>query len=305
MGCVATAASRTFTTGAADSVVPQLRFMNADDHAISITFSEPMNAATLLDTTNWPRSVLNPEAYDVVKYGAAGFNAALTGTTVSLASGRFSYDAGENTVLIEGLSLAAAVGQELYVSMDTSGANQSKDLSGNLLASSASSVRAPIRTSIATGGALGPGAISTSAFAGAGFVASNISTSTFASFSQIEARPSLPQPGANSKYFFRIPISQQIVAPGKVVLTLPTGFSASGAKQDIASPMRGDLNGPGPGTVTFKCLTNVAGGKSCAGGANADDTGTAQGGLADDGVVVDGRTVTVYLRHLQMLGMIC
>lgn len=292
---LATAAARTFTTGAADATVPQIRYMTADDHAISVTFSEPMNAATLLDATNWPRSVVNPDAYNVIKFGAPGFNPAVAGTVVSLSGARFSYDPIEHTVLIEGLDLTSAVGQELYLSMDASGSNQTKDLSGNLLDSGAASVRAPVRSSASTGGALGPGALSTSAFAGAGFVASNISTSTFATFGQIEARPNAPLTGATSKYFLKIPLSRQIVAPGKIVITFPAGFSTAGAQQDIASPSRQDINGPGPGTITFKCLTNVAGGKSCTGGANSDDTGDAQGGLADDGVVVGDRTVTVYL----------
>lgn len=289
------ALARTFTTGAADTASPELRFMNADDRGISLTFSEPMNAASLLDTTNWARSVLNPEVYNVIKYGVAGFNAGSAGTVVSLAGARFSYDATENTVTIEGLDLVAARDQELYLSMDTSGSNQAKDLSGNLLASTASNVRTPVRSSVATGGALGPGAMSGSAFAAGGFVPTNISSSTFATFGQVEARPSFPTTGATSKYFLRIPLSKQIPSGGKVVVTFPSGFTLFGAKQDVMSPSRGDLNGPGSGTVKFKCSATVAGGKTCGGTANIDDALSAGGGLADDGVVVADRTVTVYL----------
>lgn len=289
------ATARTFTTGAADVTAPQLRFMNADDKGISLTFSEPMNTASSLDLTNWPRSVLNPDVYNVIRYGAAGFNPASAGTTVSLASARFSYDSSESTVLIEGIDLVAARDQELYLSMDTSGSNQAKDLSGNLLASAASNVRTPVRSSVATGGALGPGAMNSNAFAAGGFVPTNISSSTFATFGQVEARPSFPTTGATSKYFLRIPLSKQIPSGGKVVVTFPSGFTLSGAKQDVMSPSRGDLNGPGSGTVKFKCSATVAGGKTCGGSANADDTGSAEGGLADDGVVVADRTVTVYL----------
>ena len=103
--------------------------------------------------------------------------------------------------------------------------------------------------------------------------------------------------GQTTKYMVNVPISKQILANGKIVLTFPSGFDVSGAKQNIFSPMRSDLNGPGTGTPTFKCATNVAGSKSCAGSANTDDTGAAQGGLADDGVVVNNslRSVTVYV----------
>lgn len=292
---LAVAAARTFTTGAADTVTPQIRFMNADDHAISITFSESMNAASLLDTVNWPRSVLNPDVYDVIKYGASGFNAGSAGTVVALTGGRFSYDPTENTVLIEGVNLAAASGQELYVSLDVSGANVAKDVSGNTLNTSFANTRTPVKASSSTGGALGPGAMNTNAFATGGFTPTNISTSTFSTFGQVEARPSVPGTSASSKYFLRIPLSRQIPSGGKVMVTFPSGFSTAGAKQDVMSPSRQDLNGPGTGAVTFKCATNVAGGKSCAGAANDDDTSTAQGGLADDGIVVGDRTVTAYL----------
>jgi pectate lyase len=63
--------------------------------------------------------------------------------------------------------------------------------------------------------------------------------------------------------------------------------------------MRGDLNGPGSGTIKFKCNTTVAGGKTCSGSALTGDTASdaSVGGLADDGVMVNtgSRTVTITL----------
>lgn len=295
---LANAMARTFTTGGADSTGPKLAFVNADEYRIALSFSEPVNAAKIVDTINWTSSVLNPDVYNVLKYGDAGFNPASAGTVISLSSARFSYEAFTNTVIIEGISLpSAAIGKELYLSLNTTG-NVLRDQSGNLLDETGASVRTTLQNSAMTMGALGPMAMSSDAFSTmGGFVPTNFSTSTFGFAPPVEARPFNMMAGQTTNYGIRIPISKQIPTSGVVVLTFASGFDVSGAKQDINSPMRTDMNGPGTGAITFKCATNVAGGKSCAGTANADDTGAAQGGLADDGVVVNpsARTVTVYL----------
>ncbi|MFH1145438.1 MAG: carboxypeptidase regulatory-like domain-containing protein [bacterium] len=295
---VATAVSRIFTTGAADSAAPAVSFMNGDDYAIALTFSEPMNAAKVTDSINWPNSVLNPTVYDVIKYGDVGFNPDSAGTIVDISNAQFNYDGSTNTVTIQGLGLAVAVGKDLYLSLDESGDNIAKDLSGNTLPSTGKSARSVIQNSATTKGALGPMAVSDSAFgSGGGFIPTNFSSTTFGFAPPVEVRPFNMMAGQTTIYGVRLPISRQIPSGGTIVLTFPTGFDVSGAKQDINSPMRSDLNGPGSGTVKFKCSSSVNNGKTCAGSANSDDTGTAQGGLADDGIVVNtaSRTVTVYL----------
>ncbi|MEK7122512.1 MAG: hypothetical protein AAB855_01510, partial [Patescibacteria group bacterium] len=127
----------------------------------------------------------------------------------------------------------------------------------------------------------------------------NFSSATFGSVSSIEVWPFNMMAGQTTIYHFTLPISSQIPAGGAVVLSFPAGFDVSAAQQDVRSPARRDLNGPGTGTITFKCFTNTTTleGKSCAGTTNDNDTGAAQGGLADDGVVVNtsARTITVYL----------
>lgn len=296
-----TATSTVFTTGAGDTTQPKVSFSNSDDYNIAITFSEPMNSAKATDSLNWPTSVLNPTVYDVIKYGAAGFATSTAGTAVSLTGATFAYDAISNTVNIKGVSLSPAVGQELYVSFDTTGANSPKDLSGNAIDTGVSTARGPVKSSASTNGMLGPGAISGDMFSsGGGFMPTNFSSSTFGFAPPIEVRPFNTMAGQTTVYGVRLPISTQIPNGGTVVLTFPTGFDVTNAQQDVNSPMRRDLNGPGTGAVTFKCQTNstAVNGKSCGGGAaNSDDTGGAQGGLADDGVVVDAtaRTVTVYI----------
>lgn len=295
---LAASVSRSFTSGAADATVPAISYMNSDEYSMALTFSEPMNFAKALDTLNWSASVLNAGAYATLKYGAAGFNPASAGTAVSLTSATFSYDSVTRTLKIQGLNMPqAAIGSELYLAMQTAGGTVAKDLSGNAITASGNVARAPIKSSQTTMGELGPMSMTGSAFQGAGFVPTNFSSSTFGFAPPVEVRPFNTMVSQTTTYAVRLPISTQIPSGGTVVLTFPTGFDVSGAKQDVNSPMRTDLNGPGSGAPTFKCATPVTGGKSCSNSANSDDTSTAQGGLADDGVVVDtaARSVTVYL----------
>lgn len=305
-GVAITATTKTFTTGSADTGAPGISFINVDDYGIAITFTEPMNAAKALDTLNWDASVINPATYNVIRYGTAAFNPGSAGTDVGLTTATFTYEPASNTVLIEGLDLKTAIGQELYISMDItgtpgSGAKVAKDLSGNLITSAGNTARAPIQSSANTGGALGPMA-SSSFDAGGGFVPSNFSSTTFGFAPPIEVRPFNMTAGKTTVYGVRLPISKQIPISGTVVLTFPSGFDVSGAKQDVNSPMKKDLNGPGTGTVTFKCTT-ATGGTSCGGAATVtgDTSGggdsATRGGLADDGVVVNtsARSITVNL----------
>ena len=193
----------------------------------------------------------------------------------------------------------STIGQELYVSF-CDWIECGKDLSGNTISTAAATIRMPIKNSSMTRGALGPSAMTGDSFSSFGnFVPQNFSTSTFGFAPPVEARPMNTMAGQTTIFHVGIPISRQIPSGGSIVLTFPTGFVVTGAKQDTNSPMRRDFNGPGPGTVTFKCLTNVATnvGKSCAGTANTDDAGDGQGGLADDGVVVGDQGVTIYLRQ--------
>ena len=301
---LASAVTRTFTTGGADSIVPAISFINADDFGFAITFSEPVNAAKATDALNWPTSVLNPATYDVIKYGTAGFNPASAGTVIPLTGTTLSYDAPSNTVMIEGLAGASYISQEVYISMDTTGSNAAKDLSGNVITSTGSTGRVTVANSATTKGALGPMAMSTDSFSSGGtFVPTHFSSTTFGFVPPVMVMPKNMMAGQTTSYMVMVPISKQIAANGEIVLTFPTGFDVTSAQQDINSPMRTDVNGPGTGTPTFKCTTNVVGGKSCAGGATvtgdtsgAGDAAT-RGALDDDGVVVNtpARSITITL----------
>ncbi|MBI4252589.1 Ig-like domain-containing protein [Candidatus Uhrbacteria bacterium] len=306
-GTAIAAATRAFTTGSADTSAPTVTSLTADDTNISISFSKPMNSSPATDTTNFTSSVLRVASY-TVKYGTAGFNAATAGTTLTLpATAQISYDGKNNSVMISGYrptstTAAQVQGQQLYVAVANA-----KDIGGNAISTSgtapdtANTSRATVQNSATTQGQLGPMTITNDMMKAVGdFKPITFSSATFGFAPQTEVRPFNMMTGTTTIYGVHLSLSRQIPDGGAIVLTFPQGFNVSGAKQDINSPKRRDINGPGTGTVTFKCQTNVAGmsAKSCGGGAaNADDTGTAQGGLADDGVVVNAnaRTITIYV----------
>lgn len=290
---LASAVARTFTTSGADIVAPSISFINADDYSIAITYSEPMNAAKAVDTINYPTSVLKPSLY-TIKQGATGNSE--NGAVVTLGSSVIlEYDAPTNTAIIKGLSLT--FGSELYVL-----ASGVRDASGNAIGSGAGDTgKSPIRSSATTGGALGPMAMSSSSFSSGGsFMPSNFSGDTHGFARPVEVRPFNTMAGQTTIFGVRVPIATQIPAGGMVVLTFPSGFDVSGARQDINSPMRSDLNGQGAGTIQFKCNATVANGKTCSGDTTVtgDTSGNAaMGGLADDGVLINAaaRTITIYL----------
>lgn len=267
----------TFTTGAADSDAPNISFVNADDSSVAVTFSEPMNHAKITDSLNWSSSVLNPA---VINSGSS---------TAIPTTAQFSYDAVTNTLVIKNLSLT--VGTTFSIAF--SGA---KDLSGNAIG--AGIFTSEVKNSAITKGNLAPGSGDVLSTIGAA-IPQNFSSDTFGFAPPVEVKPFTPGVEQTSIYGVRLPISTQIPAGGKIVLTFPVGFDVSGAKQDVNSPMKNDLNGPGSGTVKFKCNTTVANGKACSGdttltGDGSGDTST-KGGAADDGIMVSGNSVTITL----------
>lgn len=292
-GTALVATSKTFTTGIADSVAPSVTFVNADDYSVAITFTEPMNAAKSTDTLNWASSVLNPAVIDTAL------------STAIPSAAQFSYDSISNTLIIKGFTLT--VGNTFSVAFDTSGDNRAKDLSGNFI--STGTFSAVVKNSALTKGNLAPGTGDILDMMGA-MMPDNFSSATFGFAPPVDVKPFNMMADQTTIYGVRLPISTQIPAGGGVVLTFPVGFDVSGAKQDVNSPMKTDLNGPGTGAVEteavrFKCLASAASGKTCpvAGGAtvtgDSADVGDSDtsGGLADDGIVVNtgSRSVTIYL----------
>ena len=89
-----------------------------------------------------------------------------------------------------------------------------------------------------------------------------------------------------------MPISNGLENGGRIVLTFPDGFDISNVVPDSESPINADMNGPGPGTVTFKTS-----------GVTEDGSAATQGGAANDGITInaDANTVTIWLTTTQVI----
>ena len=224
-----------FTTGSADATGPQVMFANADQRNLSISFNEPVKESDAETFGN----------YSLVVGGA-------TTTLSSLSGHQMYYNAMSRSVSIQNLSLT----QGNTFSVEVSNV---RDLSGNTVDASYDTAQGTVQDMSKTMGFVGPGG---PAPGSAGFEGNqnpgNFSTSTFGFVPQIEVKPFSPMVGATTTYIVELPISQQVKATGgggKIVLTFPTGFDVSQASPNTQDPMSGDVNGPGPGTITVLPLT--------------------------------------------------
>ena len=83
--------------------------------------------------------------------------------------------------------------------------------------------------------------------------------------------------GQTSVYFIDIPTTSAIPAGGKIVITFPSLFNVSNAKQDPYSPVNDDINEWNEGVVSFSTA------------------GENSGGASNDGVIVNATTSTIYI----------
>jgi len=284
------------TSGETDTQPPTVNFANASDFKMAITFSEPMNTAKKTNTALWPSSVLNPVNYTLyTDMGPPEFdptgtpytgNGVTTGNLGEAEGLVFTYDSETYTVIIEGLQLPTMGGFRVWV-------NNVTDLSGNVIegniaapdisAFGRNAAGGPVGSS-AEGAMMGPGSKGMTGPAGAGMDMGQMGVMPVSVF------PMSMIAGATTTYMVDIPLTKAIPAGGSIVLTFPSGFDVSGAKN--ADPNREwahkDINGPGPGTVVLS---------------NADET-PQSGGLNNDGILVNtsARTVTIVLGSVGTAG---
>ncbi|TSA54392.1 MAG: hypothetical protein D4R38_02405, partial [Dehalococcoidia bacterium] len=278
-----------FTTSSqVDTQPPFISFAKASDFKMAISFSEPMNTSKITNTNQWPNSVLNPANYTLyTDVGSPGQDPTGTpytasgGTTGELSEAQglnLFYDAETYTVIIEGLQLPPAGGFRVWV-------NNVTDLSGNIidgdiaapdtLAFGRNAAGGPIGNS-ADGGMMGPGGGGMTG-PGGGMDMGNMGMNPTGVF------PMSMIAGATTTYMVDMPLSKAIPPGGKIVLTFPSGFDISGAKN--ADPngqwAHNDINGPGPGVVVL---------------GNASES-PQSGGADSDGVIVNtsAKTITITL----------
>ncbi|MEK7648741.1 MAG: carboxypeptidase regulatory-like domain-containing protein [Patescibacteria group bacterium] len=324
----ATYVSRQFTTtvvtGTIEAAAPRIEFMNADDKEIVIKFSKPMNTATSGD--DLAKSVLNKNNI-TLKYGDSepfpGFQPATQGTAITLANeanATLSFTSNNELKISNWTSVAAATirDKKVYISFATTvtdvrdmaidtndmdpdmAAKFGALMDGQTVCMKGNSRCQRVMNNTLTGGAntIGEYKVDLGLRGQGGLTSMNINMvgKAIGHIGPPEVIAHNQTTGELSGYIIRVPLTRQIPTGGAVQLIFPEGFDVTGAKQRANHPTWRDFNRDNAGTITFRCGASVANTTNCAGGANTDDTGTAQGGLADDGIVVVSKTtVKAYL----------
>ena len=265
-----------FTTSSqSDTEPPSLTFAKASDFGLTVAFSEPVNTAKITNTTHWPASTLNPANYTLytdtgppevdptgTPYSGNGGTTGNLGEATGLA---FKYDSETSTIVIEGLELTPVGGFRIWV-------NDVTDLSGNTIRGN---IGAPDIAAFGQSAAGGP--IEMMGQGGPGMDMGDMGMMPVGAF------PMNMIAGATTNYMVDIPLNRAIPADGSIVLTFPSGFDISGARN--ADPdgtwAHQDINGPGPGTVVLGTATESP----------------QSGGLNNDGITVNtsARTITIKL----------
>lgn len=286
-----------FKTGSADTAQPQVLYANGDDYQITVSFSEPMNAASKTDTDNWAYSVLNPANYYINTLGAdtgcanpgswsclpalkAPYNTVGGNQASTLNNIQLSYDAETQTVTLKGFGMCA--GQDYAQCTAIDGikyfqvfVDNVKDRSNNAIydtgnraasATHRNSSRNPIQNSATTYGMLGPGSSIMMSDAGPGGpgaghgmgMGPSMDMGKMGMFSA-GVMPMNAMAGQTSLYFIDLPVTKALQDGMQVILTFPTGFDVAAVEKDPYSPMNIDMNNKNGGTVTFDTTYGVAG----------------------------------------------
>jgi hypothetical protein len=288
---IAASLTRSFTMDTTmDTNRPVLEFANCDDYSCAITFSESMNTAMATNTQKWPGSVINPNNYTLT-FGLEGTECTqnlLTGgisgagCTAGVASERvsFNYEYNHNTLFIEGLTLLS--GPFIFT------ANNVTDTNSNLI-STPNSATGPVEDKSQTMGNLGPGGKMGMMEGGAtGF---GMHQAGDMMMMPVGAWPMNTMAGATTTYFIDFPIdfsgdgSNALDDGAYVKMTFPKGFDVSNVVPDTYNPDYWDLNMWGEGIWTHRTSGVSADGSSA----------STKGATADDGVTVNGQTVTIWL----------
>ncbi|MBD3331042.1 hypothetical protein GF354_05985 [Candidatus Peregrinibacteria bacterium] len=229
--------SITFTTGADDTVNPQVAFADADNYGVFIKFDEPLNSTTAINKSYYTLKTCSGQG--VNSDGVKCADNSTDPTEVSLLSGvNAHYEKSENSVWMDGLSLTP--GDGFYVAVGTG----VTDIAGNTIhATNNKSWTGFVMDASNFSG--GQGMFNMD---GMGFEDMDMAQM---GMMPIGVWPMNTMAAVTTKYFLDIPIASQIPANGYIQLTFPDGFGVSGVKQDADSPINNDFNGPSTGTITF------------------------------------------------------
>ncbi len=217
-----------------DVTAPSPLFAKADQFGVAITFNEAVKQTDATNLANYSLTV--------------GGN---TITLSSLAGHIITYDAATRTAQIKGLFLTPAAAFTVAVS-------GIKDVSGNLMSGSVS-LGGTVLTPQQSGGFLAPG----SATGSNGPQFNNFTASGIGFMPGIRVTPMNAFVLATTTYGFEMPLTKQIPASGKIVITFPQSYdfgvccaATSSTNNPFVSQQNLDINGPGTGTIGFNTVVN-------------------------------------------------
>lgn len=255
-----------FTVSTAiDSIAPTLEFVNCDDFSCAVTFSEPMNNAKPGETdftSGYSALVKGNYTIKAGPVGTSDWNAGAGVHNIDLANVITEYDQMNNTVVLKG-AVGLSSGEDFRITV-----SNVKDKTGNPI--SASNFVGPVKSSIDTGGMMGPGGSNLMGPPTVGGSSTSAGGSGGFDYGSQWEKPKNVMPmnmtaGKTTKYIVEFPITSAVPAGGSIKLTFPTGSDIVGAKlvSESESMMNKDINGPATGIVKI-------GGVDSSGGANND-----------------------------------
>lgn len=279
-----------FTTGASDTVKPDLREGECDNYSCFLRFSEPMNSSTLVDGADeWALSIINPDnlAMQVETTpgsGTYGSDLITADTPVTI-----TYDSGSFAIHTKGLALSPDDADKKFKLTVTSAADLSDNVintvaSANILIGKLQDNRETFGAFNGGGGMFGPpknffgeGADGT---AGGEFKPAGFGDFTAEQFSFGQADMAFP---FNMTAGQDVNVFQTRFTPGVVLadndvieLTFPTGTIVTDAAPDSFSPFFTDMNEFAPGVIGLDTVNDATYGTNGLSAVNAARTVSVQ-----------------------------
>lgn len=255
-GSAVSSTTKTFVTGSADSVSPQMVFAEADNYGLKVKYSEAMDDTSVQNKGNYTLKVCSGQMINAD--GVKCVDNTTDPTTVSVITSNVHFDQFDNTLWIDGLTLTS--GDGFYVMAGSS----VKDAAANNIDASRDTWIGKIMDAESFQGGQGMSTMTN-------LEMKDFNMGTMGT-TPISVMPMNSMAGASTKYFIRFPVSSVIPTGGYVEFTFPSGFVVTGAKRDAQSPMNADFNGTASGTTTFASnLTSVFPIPTDGAGAQAND----------------------------------
>ena len=220
----------TFTTRATaegDNAAPRISWSDTDGFHLGVGFNAGMQKSAVTTASNWTLLV--------------------AGASVSLSGANINYDAFDNSVHFDGLTLTADATYVITAGTNIKGLNN-VPVDGSYDESTG--------TVHGFQGAGSKGCSATTFDFGCG--TNDVFNPNVMTFMPINVWPMNQFANQTSRYMINFPTTQAVPLGGKIELEFPVGFDVSSADKSSATTeafMNADINGPGTGTVTMTSVT--------------------------------------------------